>query len=177
MRKSPTKTKKLALCGVLIALALALSLAESALPLGLIIPLPGIKLGLANVVTLIAIYTLGAPYAAAITLGRVFILFLVTGNSTALAMSLAGGLFSVFAMILCRKSHLFSIYGTSIVGAAFHNVGQIFAACLIMQTYSIASYLPVLLFAALATGIITGTAADFCVKPLLRLAPNADNRF
>lgn len=173
MRK--TKTKKLAICGVLTALALALSLAESAIPLGLIIPLPGIKLGLANVVTLMAIYTLGAPYAVAITLGRVFIVFLVTGNSTALVMSLAGGLISVAAMILCRKSRIFSIYGTSVVGAACHNAGQIIAACLIMRTLAIISYLPVLLCTALATGIITATAADLCYNPLSKLLGDASS--
>lgn len=159
-----TKTKKIALCGVLTALALALSLAENAIPLGLLVPLPGVKLGLANVVTLICIFTIGAPYALAVSLARVFTVFLMTGNATALAMSLSGAMISLLAMVIAKNCNAFSIFGVSIIGAAMHNVGQITAACIIMHSVGIIFYLPILLITAIVTGILTATAAQFGIK-------------
>lgn len=162
-----TRSKQIALSGVLAALALALSLLENLVPLGLLIPLPGVKLGLANIVTLVALYALGPSFALGVLLCRIATLYLATGNFTSLAMSLAGALCSFLAMWLCsRLPRCFSIYGVSLIGAAFHNLGQIGAACLLMRSTAVVYYLPLLLYACLVTGSITGAVARLCLHHL-----------
>lgn len=154
-----TRTKKLALCAVLVALALALSYLERFIPLQLIIPLPGIKLGLANTVTLIALYLLGAKCAFAVLIPRCILGAAFGGGITGLLFSLAGGLLAMAVMALCRKSRLFSVYGVSILGAAAHNVGQIAVAMGVLGSGYVAAYLPYLLLVAIVTGFATGTAS------------------
>lgn len=167
-----TTSKKIALCGILAALALGLSLLESLLPLQLLIPLPGVRLGLGNVVILTALYLLGAPAALATLLCRVAVLYLITGNATALFMSLCGGLLSLLAMTVAhRLPRLFSIYGVSLLGAAFHNVGQILAARLLLGSWNIVYYLPLLLCAGLITApiiaaLVPQKISDFLGTPL-----------
>lgn len=158
------RTKKIALCGALVALALALSLVESTIPLGVIVPVPGIKLGLANVVTLVSLYLLGVQYAWAISIARVLLVFMMTGNVTAMILSAFGAIFSLLAMILAKKAGAFSIFGVSIIGAACHNIGQISAAIFIMQSVGIVYYLPILLVTSIITGFLTASAADACLK-------------
>ena len=99
-----TKSKKIALCGILAALALGLSLLESLLPLQLLVPLPGVRLGLGNVVILTALYLLGASAALAVLLCRIAVLYLAAGNFTALFMSLCGGLLSLLAMAAAHRA-------------------------------------------------------------------------
>lgn len=108
------KTRELTLCAVLAALALALSYMESFFPLALIVPLPGVKLGLANIVTLYALYALGFPSALAILLVRCTLGALFAGNASALLFSLLGGLSALFVMALLSKSKKLSIFGVSI---------------------------------------------------------------
>lgn len=152
------KTKQLTLCAVLIALALALSYTERFIPLQLLIPLPGIKLGLANIVTLIALYLLGTKSAFAILILRCVLGAVFGGGITGLLFSLTGGLLSMSIMAMTRKAPCFSIYGVSILGAAAHNVGQICAAAVLMQSIYVGAYLPYLLVVALFTGFATGSA-------------------
>ena len=113
------KTRELTLCAVLAALALALSYMESFFPLALIVPLPGVKLGLANIVTLYALYALGFPSALAILLVRCTLGALFAGNASALLFSLLGGLAALLAMALLRKAKGLSIFGVSIAGVPF----------------------------------------------------------
>lgn len=153
-----TKTKKLTLCALLIALALALSYTERFIPLQMIVPLPGVKLGLANIVTLIALYLLGPKYAFAILIPRCIFGAVFGGGITGLMFSLTGGILAMSTMALAKKLPLFSVYGVSILGAAAHNVGQILAAMLLMHSYYIGAYLPYLLLVALFTGFATGAA-------------------
>ena len=157
-------TKKLALCAVLIALALALSYTERFLPLQLLIPLPGIKLGLANIVTLAALYLLGARWSFMILVCRCLLGAMFGGGFTGLLFSLTGGLLAMGTMALCRKSSLFSIYGVSVLGAAAHNVGQIGASMVLMNSVYIGAYLPYLLLVAVVTGLLTGTACAAVLK-------------
>ena len=119
---------------MMIALALALSYTERFIPLQLLVPLPGVKLGLANIVTLFG------------------------GGITGLLFSLLGGVLAMSMMTLARRVKLFSIYGVSILGAAAHNVGQILAAMVLMQSVYVAAYLPYLLVVAVFTGLFTGGA-------------------
>lgn len=118
------KTRELTLCAVLSALALALSYMESFFPLALIVPLPGVKLGLANIVTLYALYALGFPSALAILLVRCTLGALFAGNASALLFSLLGGLSALLVMALLSRTKKLSIFGVSIAGAAAHNCGR-----------------------------------------------------
>ncbi len=149
----------MALCAVLIALALALSYLERFIPLQLVVPLPGIKLGLANIVTLIALYLLGTKCAFAILIPRCILGAVFGGGITGLLFSLTGGVLAMGVMALCRKMSVFSVYGVSILGAAAHNIGQIFASMGVLSSVYVASYLPYLLLVAIVTGFATGTAS------------------
>ena len=153
-----SKTKRLTLCAILIALALALSYTERFIPLQMVIPLPGVKLGLANIVTLIALYLLGPRDAFAILIPRCIFGAVFGGGITGLLFSLTGGILAMLTMILAKKIPVFSIYGVSILGAAAHNVGQILAAMLLMNSHYIGAYLSYLLIVALFTGVATGAA-------------------
>ena len=149
--------KTVAQSAILIALALALSYAERFVPIQMLIPLPGVKLGLANVVTLTALYLLGTKKTVPIVLARCLIGALF-GNITGLFFSLTGGILSIIVMALCKKIPILSIYGVSILGAAAHNIGQILAATVIMGSIYVSLYLPYLLIIGIFTGIATGTA-------------------
>lgn len=149
-------TRQLTLCAVLTAMALALSYLENLFPLSLAIPLPGIKLGLANLVTLFALYALGAFQALLILLGRCILGAVFAGNMNALMFSLLGGLSAMAVMsLLCRWRKL-SVYGVSVGGAAAHNCGQVAAAILTLGNTAPLYYLPILLIVALLTGTLTG---------------------
>ena len=167
--KHMQKTKQLSLCAVLIALALALSYTERFLPLQLLIPLPGIKLGLANIVTLMALYLLGTGPAFMILIPRCILGAVFGGGITGLLFSLCGGLLALGTMALGKKCPVFSVYGVSIVGAASHNVGQILAAMGLMHSVYIGAYLPYLLLVGLLTGFLTGAIT----AGLLRILPKA----
>ena len=147
-------TKQLTLCAVLAALALALSYVEGMFPPPL--PLPGFKLGLANLVTLYALYTLGAPYALSILLVRVLLGATFAGNASALIYSLLGGLSALGVMCLLSRSRRLSVYGVSTGGAAAHNAGQVCAAMLTLGSAAPLAYLPALLLVSLFSGALTG---------------------
>lgn len=159
-------TKNLALCAVLTALALGLSTMESLFPVSLVVPLPGVKLGLANIVTVFALYELGAAPALVILLARCGLGSLFAGNASALLFSLLGGLTAMLAMIGLKRCRRLSIYGVSIGGAAAHNCGQVAAACLTLGSGAPLYYLPVLLGASLLTGAVTGVAAACLFRAL-----------
>lgn len=164
-------TKKLTLAAILTALALALSYMENLFPLGLLIPLPGVKLGLANVVTLFALCYLGAPMAFTVLGARVFLGALFAGNVSALIYSAFGGFLALFVMwglLHCRR---LSIYGISIGGAAAHNVGQVAAALLTLGNTAPLGYLPLLLATALLSGSVTGALSGLLFRCMDRAFP------
>ena len=160
------KTKKLTLCAILIALALALSYTERFIPLQMIVPLPGVKLGLANIVTLMALYLMGPKAAFAILIPRCIFGAVFGGGITGLMFSLTGGILAMVAMILAKRVPVFSIYGVSILGAAAHNIGQILAAMVLMNSRYIGAYLSYLLLVALFTGVATGAAVAGVLRAL-----------
>ena len=164
------KAKKIALCAILTALALALSYMERFIPLQLVIPIPGFKLGLANIVTLTALFLLKTKYAFAILVVRCILGAVFGGGITGLAFSLCGGLLSMTAMALIKKTNLFSVYGISVLGAAAHNGGQILAAMVLMNSVYVGAYLPWLLLVGIATGLLTG---GICAG-ILRAMPKGD---
>lgn len=157
-------TKQLTLCAVLAALALALSYLENMFPLP--VPLPGVKLGLANIVTVYALYALGAPYALSILLVRVLLGAMFAGNASALIYSLLGGFAALGVMILLSRFDRLSIYGVSVGGAAAHNCGQVAAAMLTLGSTAPLAYLPALLLVALFTGALTGFIASLLFRAM-----------
>lgn len=161
--------KHLTRCALLTALALALSYLENLFPLSLAIPVPGVKLGLANIVTVFALYALGTREALEILFSRCFLGALFAGNMNALIFSLLGGFSAMFAMIFCRRWTRLSIYGVSIVGAAAHNCGQIAAAVLTLGNSAVLYYLPILLAVSLLTGTLTGLVSAFLFRALLQI--------
>lgn len=161
-------TKQLTLCGVLTTLALALSVAENQLPLTMAIPIPGIKLGLANIVTVFALYALGPAQAVLILLARCTLGALFAGNMNALLFSLMGGLAAMGVMILLSRVRALSVYGVSVGGAAAHNCGQVAAAVLTLGNTAPLYYLPVLLGISLFTGAFTGLVAACLFRALDR---------
>ena len=167
------KTRELTLCAVLSALALALSYMESFFPLALIVPLPGVKLGLANIVTLYALYAIGFPSALAILLVRCTLGALFAGNASALLFSLLGGLAALLAMALVSVEALLSgakklsIFGVSIAGAAAHNCGQVCAALITLGSTAPLYYLPFLLLVSLFTGALSGLITAFLFRAMV----------
>lgn len=160
--------RALTLCAILLSLALVLSYVERFIPLHLLVPLPGVKLGLANIVTLTALCLLGARYAYIILVLRCFLGALFGGGATALVFSLTGGLLALTTMALSSRMRLFSLYGVSILGAAAHNTGQILAAMVMMGTTAIVYYLPYLLIVGLFMGFLTGSACAGVLRAMHR---------
>ena len=152
-------TRQLTLCAVLTAMALGLSYLENFFPLSLAIPLPGIKLGLANIVTVFALYALGPGQAVLILTARCLLGAMFAGNMNALIFSLLGGFTAMAVMILLTRLGRLSVYGVSVGGAAAHNCGQVAAAVLTLGNTAPLYYLPVLLVVSLFTGALTGLIA------------------
>ena len=167
------QTRRLTLCAVLLSLALVLSYMERFFPLLLIVPLPGVKLGLANIVSLVALYILGGKSAYLILILRCVLASAFGGGISSLMFSLSGGILSMLAMILSRRLPFLSIYGVSILGAAAHNIGQICIAMALMNSVYIGAYLPYLLIVALFTGFATGAAGAGVLRILGSIDPNA----
>ncbi len=159
-------TKNLALCAVLTALALGLSTLESLFPVSLVVPLPGVKLGLANIVTVFALYELGAIPALVILLARCGLGSLFAGNVSALLFSLLGGFTAMAVMIALKRCRRLSIYGVSIGGAAAHNIGQMAAAVITLGNTMVLGYLPFLLGVSLVTGTLTGFVAALLFRAM-----------
>lgn len=160
------RVRLLALCALLTALALGLSYVERMIPLGLIAPIPGIKLGLANVVTLVALCLIGKGAAFGILIARCFLGSLFAGSLSGLLFSLTGGLLAMGMMCLAKGSRRLSVYGVSVCGAAAHNIGQIAAAVAVMGTTAVCSYLPLLLATAVVSGLLTGAAASGVLRAI-----------
>lgn len=167
------KAKQISLCAMLIALALALSYTERFIPLQMLIPLPGIKLGLANIVTLVALYLFKPKYAFFILIPRCIFGAVFGGGITGLLFSLTGGILALVMMAAVQKTGIFSVYGVSILGAACHNIGQILVAMVLMNSLYIGAYLSYLLLIAVMTGLVTG---GLCAG-ILRILPKAHISF
>ncbi|NLM11881.1 MAG: Gx transporter family protein [Clostridiaceae bacterium] len=157
------------LFAVMTAVAIILHFVEGLFPMP--VAIPGIKLGLPNIVSIVALYLFG-PYAAfVILILRVFITSFLYSGFSSLIFSLTGGLLSVMVMSLFWKFREkgFSIISASVAGGVFHNVGQIFAAVAVLRTSAVFSYLPVLIVAGVATGTITGIVSGIIVPRLSRI--------
>ena len=158
------KVQKMALLGVLTAAAIVIAILESFIPS---VGIPGVKLGLANIVILIILYELGIWEAAVVNLLRVLVVSLVRGTflSMGFLMSLTGCIFSLGIMILfyllIKK---FSIIGVSVIGSIFHVTGQILIAMFFLETAYIFLYLPVIAISAIITGVFVGIVAKLIIN-------------
>lgn len=176
MRRS--KTNQLTICALLISTALVLSYIERFIPLQMLIPLPGIKLGLANIVTVMALYIFGEKHAFIILILRCVLGSVFGGGISGLAFSLTGGLLAMTTMSISRRIGIFSVYGVSILGAAAHNIGQICVAMFLMGSVYVAGYLPYLLAVSVFTGMATGAACAGVFRALAASGqiPNETNK-
>ena len=153
-------TKQLSLMALLTAIALAIHVAEAQIPAP--VPIPGVKLGLANIVTVWAMF---GP-ALMILVARILLGSLFSGVMS-LLYSLAGGLLCFCVMLLLRRVLTRGqIWVASVIGAVFHNIGQILVAIVVTGTPAIVSYLPILLISGIAAGLFTGVAAQYLVNRL-----------
>ena len=144
------------------ALALIFSYIEALIPFNF--GIPGIKLGIANLVVIIALYRLGYRYAFGINIVRVFVAGLLFSGLFGALYSLAGALMSFAAMVLVKKAKVFSVTGVSIAGGVAHNLGQILVAAVLVENIRIFVYFPVLIFSGVASGAIIGMTAYFILR-------------
>ena len=161
MKKSLT-TKQLVTLSSLIAVAMILSYIESMIPA--FVAVPGVKIGLSNIATVFALYALGWPYAICVSVVRVFLSALLFGNFVSLIYSLSGAALALFVMILLNKCMKFSSVGISVAGGVCHNIGQVLAACIVMKTAALATYVIPLLFSGTIAGVVIGIIAGRLVE-------------
>ena len=156
-------TARLTLLGLGVAVAMILSYVEFLLP-PIFSSVPGIKLGLPNIIIIYLLYKLGARSAAAVSLVRVVLSALLFGTVLTMLYSLSGAILSIAVMTLIRRTGLFSTVGVSIVGAVFHNLGQILTAIIILGTREIGYYMIVLALTGTLAGIFVGILSALMLK-------------
>ena len=161
-KKNGLSTRQMVTLSALIAVAMILSYIESLVPA--FVAVPGVKVGLSNIATVFALYALGWPYAICVSLVRVFLSALLFGNAVGLIYSLSGAVLALASMILLKKMDRFSSIGISVIGGVCHNVGQVLAACVVMETAAIAYYIIPLLLSGTIAGVVIGLAAGNLVE-------------
>ena len=153
---------RVAYFGVFTALALIFSYVETLIPISF--GIPGVKLGLANLIIVIALYKIPLREVYVLSVVRVLLSGVLFGNYFSIAYSMAGGLLSLTVMALLKKMGGFSITGISIAGGVCHNIGQLIVAMAVVETFAISYYMPVLLIAGLITGFLIGVVANQVLK-------------
>lgn len=164
MRKNILDTKRMVTISALVALAMILSYIEFLLPISTVIP--GVKIGLSNIATVFALYTLGWPYAIFVSIIRVFLSSLIFGSFISFVYSLSGAALALVVMILLKKTNLFSSIGVSVAGGVSHNAGQIIAACIVMKSAEISLYFIPLVISGTISGIFIGLVSGILVKKI-----------
>lgn len=164
-QNKPWNTRHLTRCALLTAIALTIFMIESQIPLPL--PVPGIKLGLANIVTVYAVFTLGPGSALLILISRIFLASVFSGRMIMVLYSLGGGLLSWMALVgLRRVLSPNEIWLSSAIAAIFHNLGQMLVAAWVMGSWVVLAYLPYLILGGIAAGLFTGICAQMLIKRL-----------
>ena len=148
---------KIAYWGVFLALALVCSYVESLIPIAC--GIPGVKLGLTNIVVILMLYTIGAKDAILISVLRIILAGFMFGNAFSIIYSLAGGILSFVVMLLLKNTGKLKILSISTAGGISHNVGQLIVAALVVENYNILFYVPVLIIAGIITGFLIGLLA------------------
>ena len=155
-------TKKLATMSIMVSFALILSFIESRIPA--FVAIPGVKVGLANIAVIFVLYKMGIKEAAAISAVRILLVSMLFGSPVSLIYSLSGALLSFAVMILLKKLTPLKEVAISVVGGVMHNVGQIVAASIILDTNVVAYYLPFLILSGTIAGIVVGLTAALLIK-------------
>ena len=169
MRDSRTASRKIALCAMLMALAMIFSYVEVLIPINL--GVPGIKLGIANLVVVVGLFFLPAGEVLMISVARILLMGYLFGNGMSILYSLAGGLLSFLVMLLLKH-----IKGVSIAGGVTHNVAQICVAALVVQNRKLFYYLPALLVAGVITGMLIGILSDRILSAVKREGRKSSSR-
>lgn len=157
------KSKTIALTGVFTALAMVLAYIEVIIP-PLFAAVPGIKMGLPNIIIVFLLYKKGPAFAAAVSILRIALVSMLFANAVALIYSLAGGVLSLLVMILLRRLNFLSTVGVSVAGGVAHNVGQILMAMLLLETAELGYYLVVLTVTGTVSGILIGLCGASLTK-------------
>ena len=157
-----------------ICIILSLIYLESILPFNLLLPFPGFKLGLSNIVIMLSFYIFSMKESVVLLLSRVLIMFLLFGNPTSALLSFCGSMFMFIGLILGRYifDNYLSFWGISIICATLHNVGQIFGACILLNIAAL-SYLPIMIVASLIFGSITGLFMNAFYPKIKKICMNA----
>ena len=163
MKKRKTEIRRVAFVGLAASLALLLSYVEFLLP-PLFATVPGIKLGLPNIIILYVLYCFGVKHAALVSLTRLCLSSMLFGNAMTLAYSAAGAILSLLVMALLKKFDRFSTVGVSVSGGVFHNLGQVLVAMVLLDTPQLAYYMIVLTLTGTAAGIFVGLCGALLVK-------------
>lgn len=158
------RNKRLALLGILASLAIVLSYLEALIPP--LVAIPGVKIGLANIAVMLALYKLGMKEAAIISVVRNIVIFLLFGGFIALLYSLAGAILSLAVMYLLKRFTPLSEIGVSVAGGVSHNLAQITVAIFTFSTPSLVLYLPVLLISGTLAGIVIGLCSGIVINKL-----------
>ena len=157
------KTKKLTRMALLTAIALTIFMVEAQIPA--LVPVPGVKLGLSNIVTVVAVFAMGSKEAAAILFARVFLGAVFAGNFSTIFYSAAGGALAILVTILLRKILMEKqLWVAGVLGAIAHSIGQMAMAIAITQTVGLVSYLPMMIICSIITGAFTGLCAQFLLN-------------
>ena len=159
--------RKVAYFGVLVALALVFSYVEYLIPIP--VGIPGIKIGLANLIVMITLYKMGGKEAFLLSVVRVLLSGFMFGNLFAIVYSMAGGVFSFLAMYMLKRTNWFSVIGISMAGGVFHNIGQILIASIALESFGVFYYFPVLLVVGVLTGVLIGILANEILKRLRKI--------
>ena len=165
VKNRQTRTKKIAFVGLAASVALLLSYVEFLLP-PLFVAVPGIKIGLPNVIILYVLYCLDVRFAALVSFVRLCVSSLLFGNAMIFTYSLAGAVLSLLVMYLLKRSDRLSALGVSVAGAVAHNIGQILVAMVLLDTPQIAFYMIVLTLTGTASGIFIGLCGALLIKRL-----------
>lgn len=159
----PMQVRKLTRLGLLTAIALTIFILEAQLPP--LVPIPGVKLGLANIVTVFTVFVLGPGEGAAVLFARVFLGAVFAGNFSSILYSAAGGLCAILVTILLRRVLTGKqLWVAGCLGAVAHGAGQLAVAALVTGTWGVLAYFPALTAAGLITGLFTGLCAQFLVN-------------
>ncbi len=170
-------TKKIVILSILVAQALVLHLLEGLIPSG--VPLPGVKLGLANIITLLTIILFSCKETVSVVFIRILLGSLLGGGLSAFIFSITGGILSALVMTVLynKAAKFFSLISISVIGALFHNFGQLAAASLIISNFNLFYYLPVLTVSGVLTGLFVGAVAQVTKRHLLNFFNNFPTLF
>lgn len=162
MMQSRISNKKIAFISLFVALAMICSYIESLIPINF--GIPGVKLGLANVVSVVVLYLFSPLIALIVVILRVILLGILFGNMFSILYSLTGGVVSVILMYITKKTNLFSLVGVSIVGGVSHNLAQLFVAMVVIEQLKLSFYGPVLIISGIVTGTMIGLLCMQVIK-------------